>query len=147
MAFVNEKIPEADWEKYDIYKINGRWNGAGVPENHWTIDRDQNVWLRLFYREQDHTMPDGGVTGKETWDFYWKGLLMSIDTQKSNGRTLDGDENYAIDLKLLSINIPKEYLTQRFKIISDLKEAFSAYNLYGMYAGKMKFEINFDFGE
>lgn len=145
MAFANEKIPKADWEKYDIYKINGRWNGAGAPANDWTIDRDRDIWLRLFYEQQDHTMPDGGYTGKMTWDFYWKGFLMSVETQCSNPREIEGKP--FLDVTLLSINIPFECNQQRSDLIADLKEIYSAHNLYGIYSGKTKVKFNFDFGE
>ena len=79
MAFVNEYIPEEDWEKYNFDELNKRPRRGLDTSDDWTIAREANIWLRKFYTESDHTEPDGGYTGVSVWDFYWKGALMLVE--------------------------------------------------------------------
>ena len=83
MAFINEEISKEDREKYNIDQINMRWNGAGSPQRIWAIDREREIWLREFNSIIDRDN-NGAWDGRTVWDFYWKGILMSIKTQRSN---------------------------------------------------------------
>ena len=143
MAFVNEKISKEDWEKYNIDQINMRWNGAGRPQNDWAIDREREIWLREFDRTIDRD-DNGAWDGKTVWDFYWKGILMSIKTQMTDINFLE-DGGISMDYKLLELYIPTENKDVSLeKILADMAEAFKTYGSAGIYSGFDKKFVTFD---
>lgn len=75
MAFVNEYIPEADYEKYDLRRVCGehnRWSHNGhMHSNHWTIDRERDAFLIKVWSHRDAEF--------EGWAFYWKGVWMFFE--------------------------------------------------------------------
>ena len=143
MAFVNEKISKEDWEKYNIDQINMRWNGLKTAGYQWAIDREREIWLRKFYESRDRDN-NGAWDGKTVWDFYWKGILMSIKTQRSNFTFL---ENGGISMryKLLELYIPPEGRDQdREEILADIAEAFATYGSAGIYDETAIKTVTFD---
>ncbi len=145
MAFVNEYISDEDFEKYNFKKINNRRNGGGNPRHDWTVDKDNEVWLRNFYVKNDHTAPDGGYTGENTWDFYWKGLLMSVETQKTNTKGNGQNEHFSYTLNIASINIPEEFKHKQTDILKSLYEAFIIYSAGGIYSEAASCHIDFKY--
>ena len=134
MAFVNEKISKEDREKYNIDQINMRWNGAGSPQRIWAIDREREIWLREFDRTIDRD-DNGAWDGRTVWDFYWKGILMSIKTQRTNFTYLNKERSeVAMTHQLLELYIPPEGRDQdRKEILADIAEAFATYGSLGIY--------------
>ncbi len=145
MAFVNEKISDEDFEKYNFEKINNRWNGGGNPAYDWTVDKDNEVWLRHFYTRQDHTLPDGGFRGEDIWDFYWKGLLMSVDTKKTNVKGAGHNEHFSYTLNIVSINIPEEFEHNQTDILKSLYEAFIIYSAGVIFSEAASCHIDFKY--
>lgn len=146
MAFVNEYIPQEDFEKYDFKTINGFSNPAG----YWVIDRDREIWLRKF--DEERTFDEfgdwrGGMSGKRTWNFYWKGVLMKVITQRITFTGGGIDEPCWIKLKLLSINLPENLKTQRTIILKDLEKAFVGYREEGIFSESSSFSLTFDTSE
>ena len=132
MAFVNEEISKEDWEKYNIDQINMRWNGAGNPESHWVIDSEREIWLRKFYEDRDRDN-NGAWDGKTVWDFYWKGILMSIKTQRSDFTFLENNST-SMTYQLLELYIPVENKDINIEdVLVDMAEAFSTYGSVGIY--------------
>ena len=82
MAFVNEYIPEADYEKYDLKRICGDHNkvhkGHMYSES-WTIDRERDAFLIpiWFHRESDFS----------GYAFYWKGDWMFFEMRVVEGKS------------------------------------------------------------
>lgn len=128
MAFVNEYIPETDLEQYDFASLNRRPKGTSgsSPSDYWTINREENIWLREFFTEMDHTAAQGGYTGISVWDFYWKGILMSV--RLLSIETGGGVRQHCWSRKkLLSIDMPPEIEGLRSDILRDLERALTAY--------------------
>jgi hypothetical protein len=76
MAFVNEYIPEADYEKYGLREIDERMIPPGLPaprikSRSWTVDRDRNMYLRKF--SHGRFPEDAHLSG---WTFFWRGELL-----------------------------------------------------------------------
>ncbi|MDR2113421.1 MAG: hypothetical protein LBQ62_10040 [Candidatus Accumulibacter sp.] len=68
MAFVNEYIPEADYEKYDLMEICGKHNKAhpgSMITRSWTIDRERQMFLIRIWSHRESEF--------EGLAFYWKG--------------------------------------------------------------------------
>ena len=132
MAFINEKISKEDREKYNIDQINMRWNGAGSPQRIWAIDREREIWLREFNRIIDRD-DNGAWDGRTVWDFYWKGILMSIKTQRSNFTFLENNST-SMTYQLLELYIPVENKDINIDdVLVDMAEAFSTYGSVGIY--------------
>ena len=143
MAFINEEISKADWEKYNIDQINMRWKGAGRPQRDWAIDREREIWLREFDRTIDRD-DNGAWDGRTVWDFYWKGMLMSIKTQRSNFTFLENG-GLSMHYKLLELYIPPEGRDQdREEILADIAEAFATYGSAGIYDETAIKTVTFD---
>ena len=143
MAFVNEYISTEDYEKYDFEKLNKRpkETSGTVPADHWTIDRDNNIWLRTFYVEMDHTEPQGGYTGISVWDFYWKGYLMLVKLKYIETGGGVGKHCWTT-MKLLSIDIPVILENMRSQIIKDLEDALTAYKDGGVLSSSTSFSFS-----
>ena len=134
MAFINEKISKEDREKYNIDQINMRWNGAGSPQRDWAIDREREIWLREFNRIIDRD-DNGAWDGRTVWDFYWKGILMSIKTQRSNFIHLNKERSeVAMTYQLLELYIPVENKNIDIEtVLIDMAESFATYGSSGIY--------------
>ncbi len=146
MAFVNEYISDEDFEKYNFEKINNRRNGGGNPAYDWTVDKDNEVWLRHFYKRQDHTAPDGGFTGENTWDFYWKGFLMSIETNYIDTKPHSSNHGiYYAHIQITSINIPECLSYQEIEILEDIKQAFIIYAGGGIFSKAIGCNIDLEY--
>jgi len=144
MAFVNEYIPKEDWDKYKFNDLNSRPRSAGSsPCRFWVIDRSSNIWLRKFSTSFDWTEKDGGFSGVSTWDFYWKGHLLTVIL-----RTLDSssspEKEYFTKKKLESINIPKDIKKDEDEIISDLIEALVIYKDAGVLSNAKSYKLDFE---
>ena len=134
MAFINEKISKEDWEKYNIDQINMRWNGAGNPESHWVIDSEREIWLRKFYEDRDRDN-NGAWDGKTVWDFYWKGILMSVTTDLTEFEYLNKErDKISIEYRLVDLYIPLKIKNINMtEILSVLQNALFHYGLSGVY--------------
>lgn len=136
MAFVNEFIPESDITKYGIVEINTYYFKSSFRP-HWTIDRERDIYLRQV------------ATGREefadqlTFTLYWKGTLIEVRLLEDGGVS-PGGERWS-EFKLNSIQIPEELSAQREEILSDLKEALTAYNGGGVYSSGGVYKTTFNF--
>ncbi|MDR2790406.1 MAG: hypothetical protein LBB59_05475 [Campylobacteraceae bacterium] len=122
MAFVNEVISQEDWKKYDIDQFKRRcvWGGS---THYWTIDRERNIWFRLYFEHLDRDA--NGVEMSTEWDFYWKGSFIPLETKTVRQTRSDDGERYGY-LKVLKIEIPENIQQYKSEIYKDLKEAFEA---------------------
>ena len=142
MSFVNEYIPEADFEKYNFAELNRRTRKGMDTATSWTIDREADIWLRKFYSESDHTAPDGGFTGVSAWDFYWKGTLMMAEV-KALASGGGGNSPRWARSRLCSINNPFELEIRRSEVLKDLEAAFTAYRGAGVLSSNDSLEYTF----
>lgn len=130
MAFVNEYISEADYEKYDLRRVCGEHNlksQRGIMHSrHWTIDRDLESFLIKVWSNHEAEF--------EGYAFYWKGewmffemRLTGVDENRPDGTCWVG---YLIkDFSLLDCLESK-----RSEIMPDLTQALSVYCGAGVFS-------------
>ena len=142
MAFVNEYIPSDDFKRHDFEMLNRRpkETSGTTPSDFWTINREDDIWLRCFYAESDHTAAQGGFTGVSVWDYYWKGSLMRVKVLSLEAGGRLGEHCWGRK-KLLAINIPSNLEVSRKLIVADLETAFTAYKDGGVLSGSTSFSF------
>jgi hypothetical protein len=141
MAYVNEKISEEDFEKYNLAAIRKRLP-YGSPNDHWAIDREKDIWFRKYYTSID--IENSGAESYIVWDFYWKGSLVSVDTETIDKGRFDGI--YYAHMKILNIEIPDNILRYKTQILKDLKEIFEASNAGGgIYSNANGFKVDLEY--
>ena len=121
MAFIYERIQEADIVAYDLREIDKQFPMAVASR--WVIDRERNIYLR--YMTYDREQPS-----HKNFSFFWKGILLSLRLS-SEGQSLDGDKWQTIwgwlGMHELEADASREFETHRAAIIADLKDALRAY--------------------
>jgi hypothetical protein len=142
MAFVNEYIPSQDYKKFNFDSLNSRRKETSgtTPSDFWTINRQDDIWLRCFYVESDHTAEQGGFTGVSVWDLCWKGELMSVKVQDMEVGGGAGKHCWARK-KILSINMPPNLENSRKTVLDDLAAAFTAYKDGGVLSSCTSFSF------
>lgn len=122
MAFVNEYIPELDFEKYELKRICGGHNhslhrGQFFYAHAWTIDREREAFLVKIWVHRESEFSG--------YAFCWKGEWMFFDV-----RTVEaiGDRaRNAVWARLLvkGFSVPEALSTQHAALMDDLHEAFT----------------------
>ena len=138
MAFVNEKIPEADFEKYGLRKIDYELLSIGKTYSRdWTIDRVRDIYLREVAMGRDEE------SHLSTWTFYWKGALIWF---KREGLAFKGERGGPcwLHFKVYDFKIPEAIQSHREEIFQDLREAFLAYRGAGIYATCTEYSMQLD---
>lgn len=110
MTFVNEKIPDADREKYGIdeYFLS------------WTVDRDMDAFLLGKGVYDPHL---------RTFILCWKGHSMRVGAEEyAQGNTEIG---ITIDYKINRIDVPDALQQEKVEIHQLLEEALNAYGTSG----------------
>jgi hypothetical protein len=121
MAFVNEYIPEEDYEKYGLDELDRSISPPAIPAGHiksrdWTIDRKRNIYLRKFSSERD---PD--ETPCTGWTFFWKGeLLWFVRRQISSGGKKNGPQWRKS--KITHLVIPDHLLLIKQRFVTTFKK-------------------------
>jgi hypothetical protein len=127
MAFVNEYIAEADYEKYDLRDICGKHNKAHhgcMHSRSWTIDRERNVFLIKTWAHQEAT-----ETG---WAFYWHGEWIFFEaTIKDVQVNKIADSCWALHY-IKKFVVPETLKAQQEQLIEDFRAAWSAYGAAGV---------------
>lgn len=122
MTVINEKISKEDSEKYNIEKLDQRYSYA-TGDSEWTIDRENETWLREYYTPVDRD--DGGrITGPTECDYYWKGHFLIIkitQVRYENDRTETKRPTWEKAwYSVVSIEIPVELKGSEANILKDL---------------------------
>ena len=127
MAFINERIPEADVKKYGLEAIDEQHLVGRTSSRAWTIDRARDIYLRCVARGRDE------LSHISTWNFYWKGELIWF---KREGLAFKGERGGPcwLHFKVYDFKIPESVQNCREEIFQDLREAFLAYRGAGIYA-------------
>lgn len=140
MAFVNEYIPEADFEKYGLKEIDAKFLATGVKSRDWTIDRKRNIYMRQVttYRED--------MENVTKWNFFWNGELLWFEKkvlEASGGRRAP----VWAHIKIRNFNIPSQLEMYREKIYQDLREALLVYRDGGVFDTSTEFTLQLDIEE
>ena len=121
MPFVNEYIPEADYDKYDLRRICGEHNEAHPGSMHsrsWTIDRERKAFLIKIWAHRDAEF--------NGWAFYWQGEWMFFEMRPVESKY--DRENNACWFRFLvkGLAAPEQRDTKREELLNDLHAAISA---------------------
>lgn len=122
MAFVNEYIPEADFEKYDLRRICGEHNfvhAGHMYSRDWTIDRELNAFLIQVWSHHESKF-DG-------WAFYWKGEWIFFEMTGMGGGGVRPDGSCWYGYRLKGFALPEHLDTNRKAILADLEQALGDY--------------------
>ncbi len=88
MAFVNEYIPEADYEKYDLRRVCGEHNlksrRGHMYSRDWTIDREKGAFLIQVWAHHESEFSGWAFFWKGTWIFFEMRPVDSTHDEKTN---------------------------------------------------------------
>jgi hypothetical protein len=129
MAFVNENpISEADIEKYGLRALIPQHSQHGY-ELEWTIDRERDIYLRLFWYGDGGRDPE---FQKAEFSFYWKGRVIPVFLWLDKYEKNRGTESATVVWKMHGVGsdktkqwLPETHEPFRQEILADLKEALT----------------------
>ena len=122
MAFKNEYIPKADYEKYDLLKVFRAHNQTVhrdrfIHPDSWTIDREREVFLIEIWVHREAEFLGYG--------FYWKGEWMFFDMRPVD-RKYDAARNEIWFRFLVNgFVVPERLTAHRDELMRDLHEAIT----------------------
>ena len=138
MAFINERIPEADVEKYGLEKIDNELLSIGKTYSRaWTVDRARDIYLREVAVGRDE------LSHIATWTFYWKGELIWFRRAMIDFKGARNAPCWTHQ-KVYDFKIPESVQNYREEMFQDLREAFLAYKTGGIYATCTEFSTQLD---
>lgn len=120
MAFVNEKIPEAEKEKFTFPVVTDP-DGFKPTLWKWTIDREQEAFL-VFTRSEG-----GGYEGTQlTWHcvLNWKGELIHFAADPILGGHVDAGQ--IMVWRVYHVQIPSTLQSKREAVLQLIREALDA---------------------
>ena len=140
MAFVNERIPETDVEKYGLVEIDRKCFPA-TNSRDWTIDRERNIYLRHVAIPHRET-----TDNKHQWTFFWKGTILWFERLITDFKGGPNKPCWSHS-KVSKFDIPESLRDHREEIHSDLREAFLAYRTGGIFDTSTEFSMQLDIEE
>lgn len=121
MAFVNEYIQEADYEKYDLRKICGEHNLA-IPGNmhsrSWTIDRARDEFLIKVWSHYESQFAG--------WAFYWNGEWLFFEMAPVDGEAKTDGSSCRFLFHVKGFVVPPALESSREELLTDLRAAITA---------------------
>ena len=150
MAFVNEYIPAADMEKYQIKEIDQRVPIHGrTHSDSWTIDRDRNMYIRHV---KSGTFE---FSNQSAWTFFWHGELLWVESEildtSRNGRDAPGWVRQRVTMLCVMgggrNHLPSHLEPQKAQILKDFEEALFAYKDGGVFSSMTSFELFLEIAE
>lgn len=130
MAFVNEYIPEADFEKYDLRRVCGEHNlksQRGIMYSRsWTIDHERDVFLIQVWSH--HESEYSG------WTFYWQGEWVFFEMRLTGVNENQPEGSCWVSYLIKSFLLPQHLQSRQGEITDDLKQALSVYCGAGVFS-------------
>ena len=146
MGFVNEYVPEADIEKYDLHGIwdkyypfrKGRYFGGNKP--HWTVDRDSNTYLMsIGIGRSEHG-------NRKKFLFWVEGTHVVIEVDLLKGSSGDLDANpFKMIWGLAGMETSEPLKDREEDVIRGFKEALSVYGYWGIWNQRPNTVVEFEF--
>jgi hypothetical protein len=122
MAFVNEYIPEADYEKYDLRKICGEHNLKSLRgrmySRDWTIDRERDAFLIQVWSHHEAKF--------EGYAFYWKGQWIFFEMATIDGEIKRDVGSCRILFHVKKFSVPQCAESRREELLADFQAAVTA---------------------
>jgi hypothetical protein len=131
MAFKNEYIPEADYEKYDLLKICGEHNEINrghMYSRDWTIDRERNAFLIQVWSHRDAEF-DG-------FAFYWKGEWISLEMRITGVGNNPVDSSDWTGYLVKGFVVPVSLTAMQQEVVDAFKQALAAYRGAGIHSSR-----------
>lgn len=129
MAFVNEYIQEADYEKYDLRSICGEHNDVHrghMYSRSWTINRASDAFLIQVWSHHESEFSGYAFYWNGEW-MYFKMRLNGVDDNRPDGSCWVG---YIVK----GFALPNHLESKRSEIMTDLNQALSAYCGVGVFS-------------
>lgn len=122
MAFVNEYIPEADYEKYDLRRICGEHNRTHPGRVHsrsWTIDRERGAFLIKIWAHREAEF--------NGWAFFWRGEWVFFELHVADAQVNRITDECRDHYQIKGFVVPPTLEDQQQDLIADFRLACSAY--------------------
>jgi len=143
MPFVNEYISPEDAARYHLAEIDASCRSGGISRQ-WTIDREQDIYLRILSRGLEAETKHEGV-----WSFHWKGTLVTVRLDLLDGKGKPGEPGWSHWL-LVRLNgtsgLPPALGPYKRSVIESLKQALLAYKDAGVLSGNTDYTVTLDIG-
>lgn len=121
MAFVNEYILEADYEKYDLRRICGEHNlprRGDMHSDHWTMDRERDAFLIKVWAHRDAEFSG--------WAFYWKGEWVFFEMRPVDSKQDRANNTCWFLFLVRGFVAPNNDEARRQELLDDLQAAITA---------------------
>lgn len=141
MAFINEKVSEADIEKYGLRNINQQYHPSLRDMTcQWTIDRERDVYLRYMGTGREET------SSHTTFTFFWKGSLFFWVLEILKSERIDGHSTTVWGLPdNKELGLAKNLMQQSTEIFADFKEAMKCYEQSQFLVQPKSYGVEFQF--
>jgi hypothetical protein len=142
MAFVNEYISEADYEKYDLRKVCGEHNEVHrghMLSQSWTIDQERSAFLIKVWSHRDSEFSG--------WAFHWKGGWIFFEATITGIDENLPDSSCWVGYRVREFSLPHHLEPNREEIVADLTRAFGDYCGAGVFATATKGSATIEFVE
>lgn len=145
MAFVNEYVSVADFDKYGVHEVwakfqlKGRVLDINTQKFAWTVDRERNAFLIPVRRGREE------LSGRVTFSLCWNGDVFSaeldleessFDYERRTGHSVWG---------LVNFSRPESCAVSNDEFIRVLKEALIVYQCSGIITPMAKYPVAFSF--
>ncbi len=146
MPFVNEIASEEDIVRYGLREQDLEFfKSPTIGETHWTIDREQNSYLR-------HMKTDGRdepVTSEFIFNWHGHRVNITLETVSFTSRARDYAER-TVRLRIThppqgSFWLPQELMPRRAEIIADFKQALVDRKGMATWGDYKEYKFNFEF--
>lgn len=121
LAFVNEYIPKADYEKYNLRRICGEHNltnRGSMYSNDWTIDRDCDAFLiRTWVHRESNFIG---------YAFFWKGVWAFFEICPVEYKKDAATSTCWFRCRVNGMLVPAEVALCRDEFLTDLQSAITA---------------------
>ncbi len=122
MAFVNEYILEADYEKYDLRRVCGEHNlpsqRGHMYSNNWTIDRECDAFLIKVWAHHESNFIG--------YAFYWRGEWMFFEICPVEYKKDASTSTCWFRCRVKGMAVPSEVELKREELLADLQAAITA---------------------
>ena len=122
MAFLNEYIPEADFQRYELPRVCGEHNRVHrghMLSRDWTIDRERNAFLVKVWTHRDSEFSG--------WAFYWHGEWMFFEMAVRDARDDPTTSSCWSLYQIRGFVVPKTLDRQGDEVLEDLRSGFGAH--------------------
>lgn len=142
MAFVNEYIPEVDYDKYDLRRICGEHNEINrghMYSRDWTIDRERDAFLIQVWSHHEAEF--------KGWAFYWKGEWMFFEMAVRDAWDKPEEDSCWSLYQIKGFTVPEHLVQLQAQIVDDLRSGFSAYAGGGVFVQRANRCATIDFSK